>query len=150
MTLKSALSWRPAMPGVVVSASRALRQVVLAIWRSFWACWDNPMTYPLLGLVAVSMFVAGYGEGRGRLGAVKAELRDARAERDELRQTVGSAQINEQAARRAAEDARNELARVRAAAEAERPPAATPRAPVRRAVRQPLVEPKVRPGWSLF
>jgi hypothetical protein len=132
--LKSWLSWRPALPGFFMSGLSLVGRAAKALWRSFWAVWGRPMTYPIVGVVAVGMFVLGHVEGRRGAEVVRQTLIDVRAERDELRVKVGAAEINEQAARKAGKDALDKVARLEARiAELEKPKPAPAPAPVRRA-----------------
>jgi hypothetical protein len=108
--LTSLLSWRPALPGVVVSGFDYVGRAANAVWSSFWACWNNPMTYPLIITIAVVMFSVGHKEGSHMLAAVRADLKDTKAQLAEVQGRVAAAQINEQAARRAAKEAINKLA----------------------------------------
>lgn len=150
MNLNSMLSWRPAWPGVAVSAVRLVGRAAQSIWRSFWACWNNPMTYPLLAVVAVGMFVVGYGEGKGRLRDALDQLHLVRVERGELTAAAAKARADEQIARSEAAAARDELARVTRAAPVERPPAVTPRASARRPAPKETQKPAAKPDWMVF
>jgi len=57
-------------------------KILLALWRSFWSVWGNPMTYPIIGAVAFGMFLVGHHEGHRPVASAEAISYAATRERD--------------------------------------------------------------------
>lgn len=62
-----------------------------ALWRSFWAVWGNPMTYPIIGAIAFGMFMVGHHEGRRPVAGAEAARFAAERERDAAVKTARDA-----------------------------------------------------------
>lgn len=55
---------------------------LLALWKSFWAVWGNPMTYPIIAAVAFAMFLVGHHDGSRPVRGAEAAKYAAERERD--------------------------------------------------------------------
>ena len=141
---------RPALPGGFVSAlawvGDLAKRAALALWRSFWAVWGNPMAYPSIGVIAVGMFVVGYDTGRDRRMATITDLRAALAK---SKAETEVARQREQAAQKQAQDARDEVKRVSEALEGFRLPAPPAKPTVARPVPK-VVKPSPDTSWKPF
>lgn len=142
---------RPALPGGFVSALADLgRRAGLALWRSFWSLWGNPMAYPIVGVIAIGMFALGYGEGKDGAAALRVSIVDLRGQVAKAKADTQAAEKNLAAARREVAEAKAEMARIKDALEGIRPPAATPRAPAARPAPKAAVKAEPDTSWKPF
>ena len=119
----------------------------IAVWRSFWAVWGNPMTYPIIGVVALGMFVAGHHAAARHVAPLKAVVQAVTAQNDRLQAKLAAAEVNEAAARKAAKEALEKAAALEKALGEKFTPAA-PIAPRRPAAAR--ATPATAKPWSLF
>jgi len=67
-----------------------LAVAVAALWRSFWAVWTNPATYPIIATVVFTAFVLGHHEGRRGLAEAKGLVMQAGKALGEAQATVAA------------------------------------------------------------
>lgn len=74
------MDWKSWMPKIdAASAGRTAWEWVAwaarGLWGSFWALWNNPMSYPVVAAIAVLTYSIGLGQGAHNVGLMQ-EQRD--------------------------------------------------------------------------
>lgn len=110
-----------------------LRTAAGALWRSFWAVWTNPATYPILGALAFASFLAGHAAGHRRVPGLVSDLAVVAGQRN-------AAESRATTAEKAAKDAADALTSYKIAHPVTVAPAVAPaavkEAPKRKPVRK--------------
>lgn len=131
--LKAIFSWAE---GVRVWAW--LKTATGALWRSFWAVWTNPATYPILGALAFASFLAGHAAGHRRVPGLVSDLAVVAGQRNAAESRVKTAE-------KAAKDAADALASYKIAHPVVVAPAVAP-SPVKAAAKKKPVRKSAAPA----